>query len=302
MSRYHTPVLLQESVKALNILPGKTYLDLTFGGGGHSAEILKNIDNTGKLLAFDQDAAAEKNAESFPQENFQFIKANFRYLKKFLKLYGQGKVGGILADLGISSHQIDQADRGFSTRESAPLDMRMDKGSGKSAWQVVNNSSASQLAQMLKTYGEVPNAWQLAQAIVLERGKKNIDTTGELVNLLSGFARKGKEYKYYAQVFQAIRIEVNEELEALKEMLQQSADVLEPGGRLVVIAYHSLEDRLVKNFMRSGKFAGEVEKDFYGNPLRPLKPLASKPIIPTTTEIAANRRARSARLRVAART
>ena len=294
--QYHNPVLLKECIEGLNIDPAGTYVDVTFGGGGHSREILKHL-TTGKLYAFDQDADAEGNV--IEDERFVLVKQNFRYMKNYLKMYGALPVDGILADLGISSHQIDVAERGFSTRFEGPLDMRMNRGQGMTAADVLNNYEEDKLKRVLREYGEVDNAGRLVRAIVEARAEKPLETIDELKSLLGRFARRGKENQYYAQVFQALRIEVNNELGVLKEMLMQAPEVLKEGGRLVVIAYHSLEDRLVKNFMRSGKFEGEAEKDFYGNLLTPLKPVNRKPIIPTEEEIKSNSRARSAKLRIA---
>lgn len=293
---YHNPVLLKECIEGLNIDPAGIYVDVTFGGGGHSREILKHL-TTGKLYAFDQDADAEGNV--IDDERFVLVRQNFRYMKNYLKMYNALPVDGILADLGISSHQIDVPERGFSTRFEGPLDMRMNQAQGMTAADVLNNYEEDKLKRILGEYGEVENAGRLAKAIAMARAEKSFDTIEELKKLLVGFARRGKENQYYAQVFQALRIEVNNELGVLKEMLMQAPEVLKEGGRLVVISYHSLEDRLVKNFMRSGKFEGEAEKDFYGNLLAPLRPVNRKPILPTEEEIKSNSRARSARLRIA---
>lgn len=295
---YHVPVMLKESVAGLDIKQGGVYVDVTFGGGGHSAEILRQLQD-GKLMAFDQDPDAKVNAEQLGDARLQLIEANFRYLKKFLKLYGQPTVHGILADLGISSHQIDEGKRGFSIRWDAPLDMRMDQAGVKTAKDVVNEYEIKALTEVLRNFGEVKNAWALAKGIVAARVNSTIETTGELVKILERYAPKGKEYKYEAQVFQALRIEVNDEINALKDFLNDSAAVLKQGGKLVVISYHSLEDRLVKNFMRHGKFEGEPEKDFYGNLIRPLKPQHTKPLVAEAEEINKNNRARSAKLRIA---
>lgn len=293
---YHDPVLLKECIEGLNIDPAGTYVDVTFGGGGHSREILKHL-TTGKLYGFDQDADAEGNV--IDDERFVLVRQNFRYMKNYLKMYNALPVDGILADLGISSHQIDVPERGFSTRFEGPLDMRMNQAQGMTAADVLNNYEEDKLKRILGEYGEVENAGRLARAIVTTREEKPFDTIEELKKLLVGFTRRGKENQYYAQVFQALRIEVNNELGVLKEMLMQAPEVLKEGGRLVVISYHSLEDRLVKNFMRSGKFEGDAEKDFYGNLLTPLRPVNRKPILPTEEEIKRNSRARSARLRIA---
>lgn len=295
---YHKPVMLKECLEGLSINPEGIYVDLTFGGGGHSREILEKL-NGGKLFALDQDEDARANAEDIKSSSFTFIEANFRFFKRYMKSYGIIQVDGILADLGVSSHQIDVPERGFSTRFDAELDMRMDRNADKSAKSVVNQYSEKELHRLLGMYGEVKNARTLAAAIVSARTNQPIRTVEELKNVLKKFTRKGRENKYYAQVFQAIRIEVNEELKALEEMLEQSAEILKPGGRLVVMSYHSLEDRLVKNFMNKGKTRGEVEKDFYGNLIRSLKPVNKKPMEATIEEIAINNRARSAKLRIA---
>ncbi|GAB4109398.1 MAG: 16S rRNA (cytosine(1402)-N(4))-methyltransferase RsmH [Thermoflexibacter sp.] len=299
---YHIPVLLKESVEGLAIKPDGVYVDLTFGGGGHSKEILKHLDK-GKLFAFDQDDDAEANARNkdnpfFDNPKFQFIKANFRYLKKYLKLYKISQVDGILADLGISSHQIDEASRGFSTRFDGALDMRMNRQQDFSAKDLIAKYSEKDLHRILGMYGEIKNARTLAQAIVAERIKKEIVSTRDLKNILQKYAPRGAEFKYFAQVFQALRIEVNEEMKALEEMLVQSAEMLKVGGRLVVISYHSLEDRLVKNYISKGKFHGEVEKDFYGNDIKPLEAVNRKPIEASEEEKKINPRARSGKLRV----
>ncbi len=259
---YHRPVLLSKSIEALQIKPDGIYVDLTFGGGGHSMAILENL-KTGKLIAFDQDQDAEENAKRISSPNFVFIKNNFRHIDKFLKLYGIKKVDGILADLGVSSHQIDTPERGFSTRFDGDLDMRMDRSSGKTARHILNKSAEEDLHRIFGMYGEIRNAKTLAAAIVAARENKEIKKIEDLKAILNELAPKNREYKYYAQVFQALRIQVNNELEALKEMLSRSIQVLKPGGRIVVISYHSLEDRLVKNFFNKGKFSGEVEKDIY---------------------------------------
>jgi len=298
MVMYHQPVLLKESVEGLVWNPSGTYVDLTFGGGGHSREILERLSPEGRLLAFDQDPDAAANAEGM---NVTLIPANFRFLKRYLKLYGASKVHGILGDLGVSSHQFDIPDRGFSTRFEGPLDMRMDTNSPTTAAHILNEYSEKQLHQLLGMYGEVRNARTLAQAIAAERVQNSFETVDDLKRVLNRFAPKGREAKYYAQVFQALRIQVNDELTVLKEMLEQCADVLLPGGRLVIISYHSLEDRLVKNMMSKGSLSGEVQQDFYGNVLRPFRPITKKPVVPSATEIAENNRARSAKLRIAER-
>jgi 16S rRNA (cytosine1402-N4)-methyltransferase len=292
----HTPVMLQESLEALAIDPQGTYVDLTFGGGGHAKAILNRLEG-GRLFAFDQDQAAAQVAEQLQSSRFIFIKANARFMSQFLAFHGVRQVDGILADLGVSSYQIDTAERGFSTRWRGVLDMRMDQASRLIAQEIIDNYSVAQLQQLLQNYGEVRNALTLAQAIVTTRITKPIHTTEDLRMLLQRWAPRGKESKYYAQVFQALRIEVNDELGALKEILQQSVHLLHPRGRLVVLSYHSLEDRLAKRFLNTGNFVGELRKDVYGNVLRPFKPVYRKPIKPSDKEIQANNRARSARLR-----
>lgn len=295
---YHKPVLLKESIEALQIKPDGTYVDLTFGGGGHSMAILEQL-KVGKLYAFDQDPDAAENASRIDSKCFKFIKNNFRFADKFLKLHGVTKVDGILADLGVSSHQIDTPERGFSTRFEGALDMRMDKDSSKSAKQVINKYSEEDLHKIFGMYGEVKNAKSLAKAIVERRGQNAIKTNEDLKNILIDFAPRGREFKYYAQVFQALRIEVNNELEVLKEMLTRCMNMLKPGGRFVIISYHSLEDRLVKNYFNKGKFFGEVEKDVFGNELKPLKSITRKPVLASDHEILENNRARSAKMRIA---
>jgi 16S rRNA (cytosine1402-N4)-methyltransferase len=292
----HTPVMLQESLEALAMDPKGTYVDLTFGEGGHAKAMLNQLEG-GRVFAFDQDHAAAQVAGKLQSKYFTFIKANARFMQQFLAFHGVRKVDGILADLGVSSYQIDTAERGFSTRWKGVLDMRMDQASRLTAQEIVNNYAAAQLQQLLQNYGEVRNAFTLAQAIVTTRASKPIHTTEDLRMLLQRLVPRGREFKYYAQVFQALRIEVNDELGALKEILQQSVHLLRPGGRLVVLSYHSLEDRLVKHFLNTGNFEGELRKDVYGNVLRPFKPIYRKPIKASNKEIQANNRARSARLR-----
>jgi 16S rRNA (cytosine1402-N4)-methyltransferase len=301
MSEYHIPVMLKECVDGLSINPSGTYIDVTFGGGGHSTEILKHLNSEGRLFGFDQDSDAKANAEKIQNRSFTFVQANFRHIKRYLKLYGVKQVDGILADLGISSHQIDEPSRGFSTRAEADLDMRMDTNAPLSATEVVNEYSEEDLHKILGMYGEVRNAKTLAAAIVSERFSKPFKTTADLIQLLDKLAPRHREYKYYAQVFQAIRIEVNDEMGALEEFLIQSADVLKPGGRLVVESYHSLEDRMVKNYIGKGKIFGEVEKDFFGNQLKPFNGITRKPLIANEEELKMNKRARSAKLRIAER-
>ena len=294
-NEYHTPVMLGEAIEGLAIRPEGTYVDVTFGGGGHSRAIMEHLGSEGRLYAFDQDEDARRNAIDDPR--FTLIGENFRYLKNYLRLYGVRQVVGVLADLGVSSHQFDVAERGFSTRFDGELDLRMDRRGDTTARDLVNSLDEEGLARILKLYGELPNAKQMAKAIVRARGEKEIATTGELKEAVSRHLPHKMENKYLAMLFQALRIEVNGELEALREMLVQATELLPVGGRLVVISYHSLEDRLVKNFMRSGNFEGVVEKDFYGNPLAPLRQLVSTAA--TAEEVAENSRARSARLRVA---
>ncbi len=301
MAEYHVPVMLKECIDGLNIKPDGIYVDVTFGGGGHSKEILKHLSEAGKLFGFDQDVDAKANAEAIENRSFTFVQANFRYLKRYLKLHGVTQVDGILADLGISSHQIDEASRGFSTRGNAELDMRMDRSAAKSAKTVVNEYEEKELHKILGIYGEIRNAKSLASAIVSQRFAKPFQTTFDLIELLKKFAPRGKENKYYAQVFQAIRIEVNEEMAVLEDFLSQSAEVLKPGGRLVVMSYHSLEDRMVKNYINKGKVFGEVEKDFFGNELKPFEAINRKPVTANQQELTVNSRSRSAKLRVAER-
>lgn len=293
---YHKPVLLKECIDGLNINPSGIYVDVTYGGGGHSKEILKHL-TTGRLYAFDQDEDAGKNKVN--DDRLTLIPQNFKYLKNFLKMYGAIPVDGILADLGVSSHQFDEAERGFSIRFDAELDMRMDRKSKLTAAKVLNTYSEEDLKRVFKTYGEVENSGRLAFVIAQARSENEIKTSEQLKRIIEKCVKKGRENKYYAQVFQALRIEVNNEVEVLKDLLLQSIEVLKPGGRLVVISYHSLEDRLVKNIIRSGKFEGEVEKDFFGNKLAPLEAITRKAIVPTLEELEENSRARSAKLRIA---
>lgn len=293
---YHQPVMLQECLEGLNLQPDGIYVDVTFGGGGHSKEILKRLGENGKLFAFDLDDDAQYN--KIEDKRFVLIQANFRHLKRFLRLHNITKVDGILADFGVSSHQIDAADRGFSIRYNADLDMRMQQTQMLTAKQVVNTYSAEQLQNILGFYGEVPNAKTLANAIVQEREVKDIETTMQLVDLCLNFSR-GKEHKYMAQVFQAIRIEVNDELNAIKDFLASALEILNVGGRLVTMSYHSLEDRLVKNFIKTGNVEGDVQKDFYGKIAKYFKLINKKPIVATEEEIKDNSRARSAKLRIA---
>ncbi|WP_430410018.1 16S rRNA (cytosine(1402)-N(4))-methyltransferase RsmH [Kordia sp.] len=295
---YHNPVLLKETVDGLNIKAAGVYVDVTFGGGGHSKEILSRLGENGKLYAFDQDQDALKNAIDDPR--FTLISQNFRHLKKFLRFYGVKKVDGILGDFGVSSHQFDVAERGFSLRFEADLDMRMDQDSEISAYHIVNEYSENELRSILSVYGEVRNAKAIAAQIVEARTETPIKTTEELRIVLKRFLPNYKEHKILAQIYQAIRIEVNQEIEVLKEFLLQTQEMLDEGGRVSLISYHSLEDRLVKRFIRSGLFEGEPEKDFYGRIEVPFKKVG-KLIIPSKEEIKINNRARSAKLRIAER-
>lgn len=293
---YHNPVLLHETVDGLNIKPDGVYVDVTFGGGGHSKEILKRLGPNGKLFAFDQDEDAIANA--LPDERFTLIHENFRYIKRFLRFHGVKSVDGILADLGVSSHQFDVPERGFSTRFEADLDMRMSKRNELDAYKVVNEYDEANLKRVFLDYGELKVAPALARTIVDAREKKDIKTSEELKTVLSKYLPEKVKNKVLAQIYQAIRIEVNQEMEVLKEFLEQSLEILKPEGRLSVISYHSLEDRLVKRFMKNGMFEGEPERDFFGNFSVPFK-LVGKLIIPTDEEIKINNRARSAKLRIA---
>ena len=299
MSEYHNPVLLKETVDGLAVKPDGVYVDVTFGGGGHSREILSRLGPGGRLIAFDQDEDALKNA--IDDERFTLVNENFRFIKRFLRFHGVKQVDGVLGDFGVSSHQFDVAERGFSTRFDAGLDMRMSQRSELSAYQVVNEYSEEELRRVLRMYGEVKNAGAVARAIVAHREKGDIKTTDALKISLGRLLPRHKEQKILAPIYQAIRIEVNQEIEVLKEFLLQMPELIRSGGRLSLISYHSLEDRLVKNFIRSGKFEGEAERDFYGNILVPFKKVGGL-IKPTAEEIAINNRARSARLRIAERT
>ncbi|NHM05758.1 16S rRNA (cytosine(1402)-N(4))-methyltransferase RsmH [Flavobacterium sp. CYK-4] len=293
---YHNPVLLQETVGGLNIKPDGIYVDVTFGGGGHSKEMLKRLGPNGKLFAFDQDEDALENA--IDDNRFELINENFRYLKRFLRFHGVKSVDGILADLGVSSHQFDVAERGFSTRFDAELDMRMSKKNQLDAYQVVNQYNHENLTRVFLDYGELKNAPALARTIIEARMDAPVKNTEQLKTILGKYLPAHKSNKILAQIYQAIRIEVNQEMEVLKEFLEQSLEILKPGGRLSVISYHSLEDRLVKRFMRNGLFEGEPERDFYGNYSVPFKTI-EKLIVPGDEEIKMNNRARSAKLRIA---
>lgn len=294
---YHIPALLQESIDGLAIQPGGIYVDVTFGGGGHSREILRHLAPSGHLYSFDQDADAEKNVVS--DDRFTFVRSNFRYLKNWMRYYQVDGINGLLADLGVSSHHFDDESRGFSFRFDAPLDMRMNRRAGMTAADLLNNYDEEQLADVLYLYGELKQARRMAAAIVKARQLKRIGNTGDLMNAIERFLVKEHEKKDMAKVFQALRIEVNHEMHALKEMLAGAQELLVPEGRLCVITYHSLEDRIVKNVMRSGNAEGKVEQDFFGRAKAPLRMVYSKVIVPTEEEVARNPRSRSAKLRVA---
>jgi len=293
---YHKPVLLEESIEFLAIQPDGVYVDVTFGGGGHSRLILSKLNSKGRLIAFDQDADALSNVPE--DERLILIPQNFRYIKRFLKLHHITKVNGILADLGVSSHQLDKAERGFSYRFEADLDMRMNQAATIKASDILNKYNAAKLQQIFSEYGEVRNAKTLAQGLVQQRSSKRYKTIADLLYVVEPLIR-GNRPRYLAQVFQALRIEVNEEMEVLKEFLRDSKEVLETDGRLVVISYHSLEDRLVKKFFKTGNTEGEVKKDFYGNIERPFNLITKKAFTPSDEECKINSRARSAKLRVA---
>ncbi len=295
---YHIPVMLKESINGLNIKPDGIYVDLTFGGGGHSKFILKKLSSNGSLFAFDIDNDVIKNVEKIKNKSFHFIKSNFRFFRNHLKENGLSKVDGILADLGISSHQINSNQRGFSFKGNEKLDMRMNNDLEFNAIDLLNTYNKDQLINIFSIYGEIKNSKQLANSIVRLRRKKKIEKTIDLIGIINPFSKKNREEKYYAKVFQAIRIEINDEINSLKDLLLQSKTSLNKKGRLVVISYHSLEDRLVKNFINKGNFIGEVEKDFYGNQIRVFKSISKKPIIPSKKEIIKNPRSRSAKLRI----
>lgn len=293
--QYHQPVLATEAIELLNIQPEGIYVDATFGGGGHSGLILQKLNDKGRLVGFDQDNDAQRNLP--PDSRFIFVHNNFRFLKRYLKLHRIPKVDGILADLGVSSHQLDEEKRGFSYRFDVPLDMRMDQSGQKDAATILNTYTLEELQQVFSQYGEVRNAKTLASLIVQERGHNKIQTVGAFVSLLDQVAR-GNRLRYFSQVFQALRIEVNDEIGALMDFLNQCIEVLHPGGRLVIISYHSIEDRIVKHFLRSGNMEGKLEKDFYGNIHRPFKLITKKAVLPSEIEIKENPRARSAKMRV----
>ena len=296
--RYHTPVLFNESLNGLHIQPSGVYVDVTFGGGGHSTGILQRLGSEGRLYGFDHDADAEANIP--PDRRFTFVRGNFRYLSNFLRYHGETAVDGILADLGVSSRHFDDAARGFSFRfNDAVLDMRMNNRKGQTAADIINTYPEETLANLFHAYGELKSARKLASHIVAARIRKPVQTIDELLDILKPFVRKDKEKKFLAQVFQSLRIETNSEIEALCSLLTQSFNVLKHGGRFVIITYHSLEDRLVKNYFRTGNFEGTIEQDFYGNRISPFRPVHNKVITPATEEIEKNPRARSAKLRIA---
>ncbi len=294
---YHIPALLNESIDGLDIHPSGLYVDVTFGGGGHSREILRRLNQDGRLVAFDQDEDAIRNAIDDPR--FLFVRSNFRFLKNFLRYHGIEEVDGILADLGVSSHHFDDAGRGFSFRFAGDLDMRMNRGAQKSAADILNEYPEEKIREVFAKYGELKNAHRIAASVVAYRQTRRFSTTDDLLAVLEPFAFKDREKKILAQAFQALRIEVNGEMEALTEMLSQALEVLKPGGRLSVISYHSLEDRLVKNFFKTGNFAGEIIKDFYGNWQTPFELVNRKVIVPVMEEQEENPRSRSAKLRIA---
>lgn len=296
---YHVPVLLQESVDGLDIKPNGIYVDVTFGGGGHSREILSRIGENGHLYSFDQDEDAEKNILN--DNRFTFVRSNFRYLRNWMRYYGVEHIDGLLADLGVSSHHFDDETRGFSFRFDAPLDMRMNKRSGMTAAEILNNYDEEQLADIFYIYGEIKNARKVASAIIKARGIKAIETTGDLMQITESLFPREREKKETAKLFQALRIEVNHEMEALKEMLYGAQDVLREGGRLSVITYHSLEDRIVKNIMRAGNAEGKVNQDFFGRTVAPFRQISNKVIVPSEEEQQRNPRSRSAKLRISER-
>jgi len=297
---YHAPVMLSECIEGLNINPQGIYVDTTFGGGGHARAIFERLGQNGQLIAFDQDKDAQKNAWTAP--NFQLITSNFAFLKNQLKILNIHSVDGIIADLGVSSYQFDAHQRGFSIRSDAPLDMRMNQKNELTAQQIVNTYAETDLVHILKTYGELRNARQIASEIVKQRTQRKIQTTHQLINIIEKYRPPRKEFQFYAQVFQALRIEVNQELAVLEQFLVQTQELIKPEGRLVVLSYHSLEDRLVKNYLKRGNLEGEVKKDFFGNSIRPFREIVRHPLTPTEKEIAENPRSRSAKLRIGERT
>lgn len=296
---YHVPVLLQESIDGLDIKPDGVYVDVTFGGGGHSKEILRRLGKKGHLYSFDQDEDAECNIVN--DERFTFVRSNFRYLRNWMRYYGVEKIDGLLADLGVSSHHFDDETRGFSFRFDSPLDMRMNKRAGMTAAEILNSYDEEQLSDILYIYGELKNARRIASAIVKARNEKHIETTSDLMAATEKLFQREREKKEMAKMFQALRIEVNHEMSALKEMLNGARDVLGEGGRLSVITYHSLEDRIVKNFMKTGNAEGKVKQDFFGRTEAPFKSINNKVIVPTDEEQQQNPRSRSAKLRIAER-
>lgn len=297
MNVYHIPALLNESIDGLNINPSGVYVDATFGGGGHSHEILKRLGSKGRLIAFDQDEDAARNI--IPDKRFTFVRSNFRFLKNFLRYHDIKQIDGLLADLGVSSHHFDESERGFSFRFPSDLDMRMNRDSDKTAADILNEYSEEKLSDLFYNYGELRNARRIASSVLSFRSSKKIENTDDLLEIIEPFTRKDREKKILAQAFQALRIEVNKEMDSLTEMLLQAKEMIKPGGRLSVISYHSLEDRLVKYFFKSGNFKGIVNKDFFGNPEVPFKLINRKVIIPTEEEQQKNPRSRSAKLRVA---
>lgn len=296
---YHVPVLLKESVDGLNIEKGGVFVDVTFGGGGHSREILSRLDADGHLYSFDQDADAERNAEGFDKDKFTFVRSNFRFLKNFLRYYGEEQIDGLLADLGVSSHHFDDSDRGFSFRFDGNLDMRMNQRAGKTAADVVNTYDEKQLADILYLYGELKQSRKIAAAIVKARVQKKVETIADFLDIVKPFFKSEREKKDMAKVFQALRIEVNHEMDALRDMLTEASHMLKPGGRLVVITYHSLEDRMVKNLMKTGNVEGKEDKDFFGKINTPFRLVNRQVIVPDDEEMERNPRSRSAKLRIA---
>lgn len=296
---YHVPVLLNESIEGLNIGEEGCFVDVTFGGGGHSREILKRLSDGGHLYSFDQDADAEKNATGFDAEKFTFVRSNFRFMKNFMHYYGVEQIDGLLADLGVSSHHFDEAERGFSFRFEGKLDMRMNQRAGMTAADVVNTYGEKQLADIFYLYGELKQGRRIAEAIVKARQTKRVEAIGDLLDVVKPFFRNEREKKDMAKMFQALRIEVNHEMDALRDMLKAATEMLRPGGRLVVITYHSLEDRMVKNLMKTGNVDGHEEKDFFGRVNAPFRLVNRQVIVPSEEEMAKNPRSRSAKLRIA---
>lgn len=295
---YHIPVLAQTCIEGLNIRPNGTYVDVTFGGGGHSRMILEQLGENGRLFGFDQDPDAQQNALN--DSRFTLIPANFGHLKRFLKLYGVTQIDGLLGDLGVSSHQFDVPERGFTFRAAqSPLDMRMNPSDELTAADILNTYEQRELTKIFRDFAELTNAFQVSHAILFQREVKPFETAGDLVSALERQAPKDKLNQFYARVFQALRMEVNQELQVLENLLLQSTDILNESGRLVIISYHSLEDRMVKNYFRSGNFEGKIEKDFFGNDIRPFRPLNAKAVVPSDEELIENPRSRSAKLRIA---